>query len=447
MSISQTSILLQLIDFSSEKIALQDERQSVSYKDLKSEINKRSVALENVEILGLAMNNCVDWVLWDLAALQINTICIPLPSFFTSKQCYHAIKSAGITHIKDSDSLYATGVQANVNIPKNTSKITYTSGTTGTPKGVCLSEKAMVDVANSLVNTLGINFSGHHICTLPLAVLLENIAGVYSALMSNCTIHITDIKNFGQNYGALHQAIKKVDANSLILVPEILRSLIQQVITLGPLPALEFMAVGGSKINSELLTQAKKLGLPVFEGYGLSECSSVVSINTPSHFKLGSVGKILPHISAKIIKGELVIKDPGFLGYLGDLTPSEFYTGDLAEIDNDGYLSITGRKKNVLITSYGRNISPEWIESLLLLNADIRQALVFGDGQPSLSAMIVPIKRDINLSAIVSAVNKNLPDYAQIKQTHLVEPFTIETNQLTGTGRPRRDVILSHYNF
>jgi long-subunit acyl-CoA synthetase (AMP-forming) len=173
----------------------------------------------------------------------------------------------------------------------------------------------------------------------------------------------------------------------------------------------------------------------------------VVSINAPEHFKLGSVGKILPHISAKIIKGELVIEDPGFLGYLGDKAPTEFYTGDLAEIDSDGYLSITGRKKNVLITSYGRNISPEWIESLLLLSADIRQALVFGDGQASLSAMIVPMRKDINLSSIVSAVNKDLPDYAQIKQTHLVEPFTIEKKQLTGTGRPRRDVILSHYNF
>jgi long-subunit acyl-CoA synthetase (AMP-forming) len=305
----------------------------------------------------------------------------------------------------------------------------------------------MVDVARSLGDTVSVDFSAHHLCTLPLAVLLENIAGVYAALMSNCTIHISDINNFGGNYSGLHKAIKTVNATTLIVVPEILRSLIQQVINFGPLPSLKFLAVGGSKINSELLTQAKKLGLPVFEGYGLSECSSVVSINTPKNVKLGTVGKILPHVSAKITDGELVINDPGFLGYLGDKSSTEFYTGDLAAIDNEGYLSITGRKKNVLITSYGRNISPEWVESLLLLSADIRQALVFGDGQASLSAMIVPMRQDINLSTIVTSVNNGLPDYAHIKQTHIVEPFTIEKNQLTGTGRPKRDVILSHYNF
>jgi long-subunit acyl-CoA synthetase (AMP-forming) len=447
MSLLQTSVLLDLIDYSSDKIALQDETQSIRYKDLCNQISSRSSELGNVEILGLAMNNSVEWVLWDLAALQSNTICIPLPSFFTPTQTDHAIESAGITHIKDNNHLYATGHTASLAIPKNTAKITFTSGTTGTPKGVCLSEVAMVDVANSLASALSDDFAGQHLCSLPLAVLLENVAGVYAALIADCTIHITDINNFGHNYGELHQTAKKVAATSLILVPEILRSLMQQVMVYGPLTALAFIAVGGSKINSDLLRQATKLDLPVFEGYGLSECSSVVALNTPKKYKVGSVGKILPHIFAKIIEGELVITNPKFLGYLGEPTPTDFYTGDLAEIDSDGYLFVTGRVKNVLITSYGRNVSPEWIESLLLLSPDIYQVLVFGDGKPSLSAMIVPFKKEIDITSIITAVNKDLPDYAQIKQTHFVEPFTIENRQLTGTGRPRRDVISSHYNF
>jgi long-subunit acyl-CoA synthetase (AMP-forming) len=447
MPLLQSSILLDLIDCSSDKIALHDELQSIKYKDLGSQINRRSADLQNIEVLGLAMNNSVEWILWDLAALQSKTVCVPLPSFFTAEQTNHAIASAGISHIKDNDSLYATGIKARQSIPNDTVKITYTSGTTGSPKGVCLSEQGMIDVANSLATSLADDFSGRHLCCLPFAVLLENIAGVYAALIANCTIHITDLNNYGHDYSKLYQTLKKVGATSVIVVPEILCSLIQQVKVYGPLPLLAFIAVGGSKINSELLTHAKKSGLPVFEGYGLSECSSVVALNTSKHCKLGSVGKILPHISAKIVKGELVITNPTFLGYLGESPPNEFYTGDLAKLDSDGYLSIIGRAKNVLITSYGRNISPEWVESLLLLSPDIHQALVFGDGKPSLSAIIVPFSKNININEILTNVNKGLPKYAHIKKAHLVEPFTIDKNQLTGTGRPRRDIILSHYNF
>jgi long-subunit acyl-CoA synthetase (AMP-forming) len=293
------------------------------------------------------------------------------------------------------------------------------------------------------VEILGEDFTGIHACALPLAVLLENVAGVYAGLMAGCTIKLTGLQSFGRNYENLHEVLNR--ATSVILVPEILRILMAQVVTKGVLPDLKFIAVGGSKIDPALIKQARKMGLPVYEGYGLSECASVVSLNTPEHDKLGSVGKLLPHIRTRIVEGEIQIKDPGFLGYIGEEAAHIFPTGDLGQIDDDGFLSVTGRKKNVLITSYGRNVSPEWVEAALLAQLSIAQAVAYGDAQPHLSALIVSSAPDADIQGAINKANATLPDYAQIKYFQIVPPFTIEDGTLTGTGRPRREVILSKY--
>ncbi len=183
----------------------------------------------------------------------------------------------------------------------------------------------------------------------------------------------------------------------------------------------------------------------VYEGYGYCECAALVSLNTPHHDKPGSVGKILPHIKARIIDGEIQIKDPGFIGYIGEDAPYVFNTGDLGQLDDDGFLSVTGRKKNVLITSYGRNVSPEWVEATLLTQPAVAQVIVYGDAQPSLSAFVVPSSLDANIEAAIQAANNTLPDYAQVKDFQIVPPFMVQDGTLTGTGRPRRDQILTLY--
>ncbi len=436
----------------SKRIALKDDKQKITYGELLHEINIRAQQLTDVTTLGIAMDNSVEWVLWDLAALVSNIACVPLPPFFSETQIQHSVKSAGITHIVSNKGLEASLVEANKNIPQGTAKITYTSGTTSEPKGVCLSEQAMVRVAKSIVDLLGNDFVGNHLCVLPLAVLLENVAGVYAGLIAGCSIHLESIEQFDKTYTDLHETLFNNKTNSIILVPEILRLLMMQVRHKGNLPDLKFVAVGGSKISSELLKQAQLLGLPVYEGYGLSECGSVVSLNAPESQRLGSVGKLLPHVKASISDGEIIITDPGFLGYLGETSHKVFATGDIGEFDKQGYLSITGRKKNILITTFGRNVSPEWIESLLLSSPDIAQAIVIGDSKASLGALIVPISNKQSnssqfklIEATISQLNQQLPDYAQVKNIHFVEPFTLDNKQLTGTGRPRRSVILDHY--
>jgi long-subunit acyl-CoA synthetase (AMP-forming) len=278
-----------------------------------------------------------------------------------------------------------------------------------------------------------------------LGVLLENVAGVYATLIAGGTVLFNRLETFGKNYENLHNVLKKTSATSVILVPEILRILMVQIVQNGPLPRLRYVAVGGSKVSPTLIMEARTLGLPVYEGYGLSECSSVVALNTPKNDKAGTVGKLLPHIQAAVENGEIIIRNTGFLGYNGEQTPDYIYTGDLGAIDDKGFITITGRKKNVLITSYGRNIAPEWVESELLSQPEIAQAVVYGDGESSLSAFIVPSSIAANISDGVARANTHLPEYAHVKNFTSVPPFSPSDGTLTGTGRPRRSRIFQLY--
>lgn len=426
-------------------IAIRDAVSALSYGGLMNEITKRAHSLENVSVLALSFNNSIEWILWDLAALYVGVPCVPLPPFFTQDQIFHVLQSAGVTHIISPEGLRDTGLEGTIAIPEGTAKITFTSGTTGTPKGVCLSRQAMENVAESIVTVLGDKFVGNHASVLPLAVLLENVAGVYAGLMAGCTIQLTALRSFGPQYENIHSVLKGVEATSVILVPEILRTLMAQVAVKGPLPKLRFLAVGGSRVDPVLIEAARQMGLPVYEGYGLSECSSVVALNTPTDDNSGSVGKILPHVKADIKDGEIVIHNPGFLGYIGEAAPNSFATGDLGAIDEKGFLHVTGRKKNVLITSYGRNVSPEWVESTLLTIPAIAQVIVHGDDAPHLSALIVPSSPQADIESALVRSNQRLPDYAQVKEFRIVPPFTMAEETLTGTGRPRREKILNLY--
>jgi len=148
----------------------------------------------------------------------------------------------------------------------------------------------------------------------------------------------------------------------------------------------------------------------------------------------------------------VVITGNTFYGYVGDPASwgaQSVATGDLGEVDADGYLHLRGRKKNVFISSFGRNISPEWIESELLLYPEITQCIVFGDAQPYCSALIAaagPEVTDAHLQKLVAAVNDGLPDYAHIKRWHRLEQTLDHTAGLyTENGRPRRTAIAEWY--
>ena len=201
-------------------------------------------------------------------------------------------------------------------IPATTQKVTFTSGSTGQPKGVCLSGVAQLQVAQSLVTRINIP-APRHLCLLPLPTLLENIAGVYAPLIAGGEVFIATEAARGFNGsrlespGLLLSLISKVQPQTLILVPELLQLLIHACGQGWQPPAcLQFIAVGGAKVAVDLLQQAAGCGLPVYQGYGLSECCSVVALSDvpalqASKLQLAQVGRVLPHLQVKIVNDEV----------------------------------------------------------------------------------------------------------------------------------------------
>nr|WED69057.1 AMP-binding protein [Pectobacterium colocasium] len=227
-----------------------------------------------------------------------------------------------------------------ISLPFGTAKITYTSGTTGEPKGVCLSLSGMEWTAQTLASELRSLHLQKHLVTLPLSILLENLCGIYIPLLLGAETVVLPPSHIGfegsSRFNATQflQALLRWRPESLVLVPELLRVLLQlhqqaQEST----QSLRFIAAGGGKISTQLLGLAAQSGLPIFEGYGLSECGSVVALNRPGATRQGSVGKALPSIQLAVDGDrQLLVSSPAnALGYLGGPSPSlTVATGDSA---------------------------------------------------------------------------------------------------------------------
>jgi long-subunit acyl-CoA synthetase (AMP-forming) len=209
------------------------------------------------------------------------------------------------------------------------------------------------------------------------------------------------------------------------------------------------VAVGGAAVGASLVLAARQVGIPAHEGYGLSEGASVQTLNLPGADRPGSAGKPLPHARLRLnSRGEIEIAGSLFSGYLGEAASSgEWWpTGDLGEIDAEGFVHVRGRIKHVLITAFGRNVSPEWVETALRSGPTLAQAVVFGDGEPALSAVVWPLTAaltDTQIQAGIDAANQTLPDYAQVRHwVRAQAAFAVDTGLATANGRPQRGAIL-----
>jgi long-subunit acyl-CoA synthetase (AMP-forming) len=250
------------------------------------------------------------------------------------------------------------------------------------------------------------------------------------------------------------KALSEHSATSAIFSPQMLQGAVDALETGQSKPEqLRFIALGGAAVSKRLLDRAAQMGLPVFEGYGLSEFSSVVCLNRPAEARRGSVGKPLEHVELRIAEdGEVLISGNLFAGYLGESgeTPfSEWWrSGDIGRLDDDGYLHLQGRRRHIFITAYGRNVSPEWVERELTLEPAIAQAAVFGEARPWNLGVIVPSAGSDTaaVDVAIQRVNRLLPDYARVSQWFPADqPFQLENGQLSGTGRLRRETIFQHY--
>jgi long-subunit acyl-CoA synthetase (AMP-forming) len=430
-------------------------------------------------VVASLLENGAEWIVHDLACLRAGLVHLPLPLFFTPEQLRDTLQAAGATLVtaniatapmlstlgfnqgealSDTTALFRRHASAPALHP-GTAKITFTSGSTGHPKGVCLSAGGMLAVANGLARAtkpLGIR---RHLTALPLPILLENIAGIYAPLIEGAAIVARPLQEVGLrgssrfDAAAFHAALESANAESVIVLPQMLRAYagwLQATGTAAP-GALRLMAVGGAAVGADLLAAARALGLPAYEGYGLTEAGSVQTLNLPGEDSPGSAGRALPHARLRIAEdGQILVAGTLALGYLGEPASAQAWlaTGDLGALDEAGFLHIRGRKKNVLITGFGRNVSPEWIEVRLAGQPAIAHAVVLGDGQPSLGAVIWPLgdAGDAALQACVDRVNQSLPDYARIGPwIRARAAFSAETGMATANGRPRRAAVAARH--
>lgn len=462
-------------------VALEDGPRRLSYGQLAAALRTetRWLAANEGRRFATLVDNGINWAITDLSLQSARLPHVPLPSFFTPAQLEHALDSAGVDGILTDQAAPPVGTQWKVTgrspgtglqllrrrsqaprgeLPPGTSKLTYTSGSTGTPKGVCLAARHLAKVADTLAEATRPLMLQRHLALLPLPVLLENVAGLYASLLAGSRCILPPLAETGMSHGGVDLArlgacVNRHRPDSVIVVPELLKAMVAAVEAglLDP-SSLRLVAVGGAAVPTALIEHAHKLGLPVFEGYGLSECASVTCLNLPNANRPGSVGRALPHVALRIdTEGQLHVSGSTMLGYVGDAarpTDAELATGDLAEMDDEGFVYLRGRQRNLFITSHGRNVSPEWVEREILTEGGIQQVMVSGEARPYAVALINAATDlgDAAIQSVIERANARLPDYARVlRWARIGEPFTFANGLLTANGRLRRDFIAERH--
>ena len=466
------------------KIVARDASQSLTVAMLIDGCTKLAGELSDrkIGVLALHGDNSTNWMVIDIACQLASVSLIPVPTFFSSEQIRHVFESVPVDAIiSEQPELFTSMLQGRVQttheiaigsyglvlldsaqndiqLPENTGKITFTSGSTGRPKGVCLSNQQLITQARVIAEAVDLQ-TPRHLCLLPLSTLLENVAGIYAPILADGEIIIPGLSEIGfEGSSSLNPLtftgiIKSHEPDSIILTPQLLTVLVSAAESgWNPPSSLKFVAVGGGKVSRKLLIKAHQMGIPAYEGYGLSECASVVCLNTTEFQKADSCGRALPHVAIEIEDGEIVVSGNAMLGYVGEPDSwgkERIYTGDLGAINAEGYLQISGRKKNLLISSFGRNINPEWVESEFLARNPIAECIVFGEARPYCVALISPGRADENTECLqrsIDITNAQLPDYARVRKWYrLPQMLGTQGDLVTENGRPKREAIAARY--
>lgn len=330
--------------------------------------------------------------------------------------------------------------------PMDLCSIVYTSGTTGNPKGVMLLHNNFMSNV-STISTL-VHVDDNEICLsfLPLSHVLERMSGYYTAVYNGVTIaHARSIDDLVEDIAVIRphwmvsvpRLYEKIHAGVLANIEQesglkqkifhwavgVGREMSEHIVDHKPVPLslkvkhaiadklvfskiyekmggrLRFFVSGGAPLSKEIAKFFHALGILILEGYGLTETSPVLTVNLPDAVRFGTVGKPIPNVEIKIAEdGEILARGPNIMkGYFNRPAESEealeggwFHTGDVGYIDDDGFLHITDRKKDIIVTAGGKNIAPQNIENTLKVNRYIEQVCVIGDKRKFLSALIVP---------------------------------------------------------
>ncbi|WP_366922569.1 long-chain fatty acid--CoA ligase [Metallumcola ferriviriculae] len=409
--------------------------------------------------------------------------------------------------------------------PDDLMSLVYTSGTTGDPKGVMLSHRNFLANLEDCFEIMDIRPTDTCLSFLPLSHVLERTIGYY--LMLYAGVRIT----YAESFQTVPEELKLVRPELVISVPRLyekmyvavkqsvsqgswlkrklfdwalavgqrykfsdsqkslllkLKHQAAEALVFGKIQQqvggkLRYFVSGGAPLTKEIGEFFYALGITIYEGYGLTETAPVLSVNNSRQLKFGTVGPPLPSVSIKIAEdGEILAQGPNVSsGYFR--RPEEtaesfqngwFYTGDIGEIDRQGMLRITDRKKDIIVTSGGKNVAPQNIESLLKSDKYISQVVVFGDQRKYLAALIVPNfenleryakKRNIDYTSTEQLVEneqiieklqrhldklqQDLPNFEQVKKFRLLtQELTQEEGELTPTLKIKRKVISKKYS-
>jgi long-chain acyl-CoA synthetase len=411
--------------------------------------------------------------------------------------------------------------------PGDLATLIYTSGTTGKPKGVMLTHGNIASNVVAAMEALPVEGRYTSLSFLPLSHSFERTVD-YAYFYMGCTIaYAESVQTVAQNFG-------EVKPHVFVSVPRVYEKVLSRVqenvaasspgkqkifrwaqgvgrealpwrlklekpsgllgLKLGLADKLvfhkirerlggrfEFALSGGAPLAKDVAEFFWGAGIPIYEGYGLSETSPVISVNTPKHVKLGTVGRPVKDVEVRIAEdGEILARGPNIMkGYWGnpegtaEVIDAEgwFHTGDIGEVDDEGFLRITDRKKELIVNAYGKNIAPAPIENSLKSSRFIGQAVVIGDRRQFLTALLVPdfealrpwaqrqgVDAASNEALLadprarelyakeVEAVNQNLAHFEQIVAWDLLpQEFTLETGELTPTQKVKRRVINEKY--
>ena len=403
----------------------------------------------------------------------------------------------------------------------------YTSGTGGKPKGVMLSHgnvQANVKSAYELLEELGLG-DDVFLSFLPLSHAYEHTAGLFLPIAIGAEIYYAEgIETLSANlqeakptvmacvprlYEVMRQRILNTISRQTGLKPKLFRMAVSIGIKAYENPStltvlervlnpildrlvrktvrerfggrMKALVSGGAPLNYDVGLFFTALGLPVFQGYGQTECSPVISVNRPSLVKLETVGPPLPGLEVKIAEdGEILVQgDAVMQGYWADPASTEktlidgwLHTGDVGEFDKDGYIKITDRKRDLIVNSGGDNIAPQRVEGILALEPEIGQVLVYGDRRPHLVALIAPDQDFMTAYAKAEGKSGDLPDLAndngfqdvigsavkranaklspieRIRQFKVLSaPFSIDDGTMTPTLKLKRQVIYQRHEM
>ncbi|MCC6444632.1 MAG: long-chain fatty acid--CoA ligase [Armatimonadetes bacterium] len=405
--------------------------------------------------------------------------------------------------------------------PDDLATIIYTSGTTGDPKGAMLSHSNFIANIEAIVEMVHINEDDLLLSFLPLCHVFERTAGYYSAFrvgarIAYCESIFSVQKNMeetrptlmlavprlyesiqeriresgkslkGFRKAAFEKAMEAAESGSPSSLPDRLRRLVFDKLIYSKIRTktggrIRFLVSGGAPLPMNTALFFQGVGLLILEGYGLTETSPAISFNRPERFKFGTVGRALPGVEIKIApdgeilcKGGLVMK-----GYwkkpeeTAEAIDSEgwFHTGDIGEMDAEGFLKITDRKKNLLVLANGKKVAPSPIEANLKNSPYISEAVLIGDHQNTVSALIVPAFDSVQewaransigtdspaalaahplvkklIKSEIDRFSDNLADFEKVKRFALLDrPFSEEGGELTPTLKIKRKFIQEEY--